>query len=203
MHRVITYIDGFNLYFGLKSKGYERYLWLDVVRLAEGMVGNNQLVVAVRYFSARISGPPEKVARQQTFLDALSTLPMLTLTFGKYERSRTKCPLCNGSYPLSNEKQTDVNIAVALMLDAFHDRFDTAFLVSGDSDISPAVRAIRALYPKKSIVCAFPPNRTSTVLKSSASASFVIGRRKLAKCQLPDKIKTTGGVTLDRPDTWR
>ncbi len=29
MDRVIVYIDGFNLYFGLKSKGWRRYFWLN------------------------------------------------------------------------------------------------------------------------------------------------------------------------------
>jgi len=31
--RVIAYIDGFNLYFGLKSKGWKRYYWLDLSEL--------------------------------------------------------------------------------------------------------------------------------------------------------------------------
>lgn len=29
--RVITYIDGFNLYFGLKEAKYRRFYWLDVL----------------------------------------------------------------------------------------------------------------------------------------------------------------------------
>ena len=28
--RLIAYIDGFNLYFGLKEKGWKRYYWLDM-----------------------------------------------------------------------------------------------------------------------------------------------------------------------------
>ena len=28
--RVAVYIDGFNLYYGLKSKGWSRYYWLDL-----------------------------------------------------------------------------------------------------------------------------------------------------------------------------
>jgi len=34
MQRVITYIDGFNLYFGLKDKGWKRYYWLNLVELS-------------------------------------------------------------------------------------------------------------------------------------------------------------------------
>ena len=34
IERVIVYIDGFNLYFGLKSKGWKRYYWLNLQKLA-------------------------------------------------------------------------------------------------------------------------------------------------------------------------
>jgi len=34
MDRVIAYVDGFNLYFGLKSKGWRRYYWLNPRALA-------------------------------------------------------------------------------------------------------------------------------------------------------------------------
>ena len=35
MDRVIAYVDGFNLYFGLREKGWQRYYWLDI----QAMVG--------------------------------------------------------------------------------------------------------------------------------------------------------------------
>ena len=28
--RVAVYVDGFNLYYGLRSKGWRRYYWLDL-----------------------------------------------------------------------------------------------------------------------------------------------------------------------------
>ena len=42
MPRVITYIDGFNLYFGLKSQGWERFLWLDVQALSRNLLKPDQ-----------------------------------------------------------------------------------------------------------------------------------------------------------------
>ena len=33
--RVAVYVDGFNLYYGLRSKGWRRYYWLDLHRLSE------------------------------------------------------------------------------------------------------------------------------------------------------------------------
>jgi hypothetical protein len=38
MLRVIAYIDGFNLYFGLTSQGWERFLWLDVQALSRNLL---------------------------------------------------------------------------------------------------------------------------------------------------------------------
>ncbi|MCY4604394.1 MAG: hypothetical protein OXE49_09200, partial [Gemmatimonadetes bacterium] len=47
--RVIVYVDGFNLYYGLKSKDWQRYYWLDVRRLGENLLLPGQVLVAVRY----------------------------------------------------------------------------------------------------------------------------------------------------------
>ena len=74
MQRVTVYMDGFNLYYGLKSKGWRRYYWLDLRRLAMKLLGRNQRLVAVRYFttrlSSRVSGQA-KWRRQNTYLDLL------------------------------------------------------------------------------------------------------------------------------------
>ena len=43
---------------------------------------------------------------------------------------------------------TDVNIAVELLHDAHTDLFDTAILVSGDSDLTSAITALRERYEK-------------------------------------------------------
>jgi uncharacterized LabA/DUF88 family protein len=58
-------------------------------------------------------------------------------------------------------KETDVNIATALHNDAALDRYDTALLVSGDSDLT---RAVRDIDVRKRVVVAFPPGRYSDVL---------------------------------------
>ena len=42
MLRVMTYIDGFNLFFGLKSKGWRRYYWYDPRLLSEHLLKPGQ-----------------------------------------------------------------------------------------------------------------------------------------------------------------
>ena len=58
MQRVMVYVDGFNLYFGLKSKGWKRYQWLDLRRLSENLLQAEQRLAGVRYFTARILARP-------------------------------------------------------------------------------------------------------------------------------------------------
>jgi hypothetical protein len=58
-----AYIDGFNLYYGMKTKFAHRYLWLDVVRLVQHLRPDDE-IVAVRYFTALVKAEPDAAARQ-------------------------------------------------------------------------------------------------------------------------------------------
>ena len=97
---------------------------------------------------------------------------------------------------------TDVNIAVKMLVDAFQDQFDTAILVSGDTDLIPPIREIKANFPKKKIIVAFPPNRHNISLHQIAHASFIIGRKKLKESQLPETVVKPDGYKLQRPAEW-
>jgi uncharacterized LabA/DUF88 family protein len=201
--RVISYIDGFNLYFGLKAKRLERFLWLDVQALSVNLCTSDQKLVATKYFTSRVSGPPEKVKRQNTYLEALQTLPNLALFFGRYQMNPFTCRNCCYTQQIPSEKMTDVNIAVELMTDAFQDRFDTAILISADSDLVGPIVALHRLFPAKRVIAAFPPERFSANLRKVASAHLRIGRAVIAHSQLPETVSSASGFVLQRPTTWR
>jgi hypothetical protein len=55
MHRVITYVDGFNLYFGMKQQFQNKYLWLDVAALSQLLLSDNQILAATKYFTSRVT----------------------------------------------------------------------------------------------------------------------------------------------------
>jgi uncharacterized LabA/DUF88 family protein len=50
-------------------------------------------------------------------------------------------------WTIYEEKETDVSLAVSLLEDAAMDRYDVALLFSADSDLCPAVRAVRRVRP--------------------------------------------------------
>ena len=191
---------------GLRSKGWRRLYWLDVHRLAENLLKPGQRLLGVHYFTTRIRSRPgneDTWQRQGTYLEALETRPGVRLHYGHYLAKTRRCPRCQATWETFEEKMTDVNIAVELLEGARADAFDTAILVSGDSDLTRPVQAVRTRYQNKRVVVAFPPDRESSQLRNAATAGFVIGRKKLQDSQLPDRVSKPDGHVLIRPQEWR
>ncbi len=201
--RVTVYIDGFNLYYSMRRKQWYRYYWLDLVRLSRDLINSNQQLVAVKYFSARISKPEHKRRNQQAYLEALETLPLAQIIYGQFKGEDNLCCRCGMSTGLK-EKMTDVNISVQMIKDALEDKYDVALLVSGDSDQIPTINAIKELTKgAKRVAVAFPPaDFRSKELKAAADYSFKITENKFMRNQLPSEILKKDGYILVRPAKW-
>lgn len=203
MIRVVAYIDGFNLYFGLKAGYGRRYHWLDLQALVTSLLPPDQELREVLYFTARVKNDHGAALRQSTYLDALSAhCQHVYRVEGRFQQKPRVCNSCGASWIGYEEKETDVNIATALIEDAVEDRYDTAILVSGDSDLRPAVAAVKRLRPGKRIVAAFPPGRHSRVLVRAVDAYVPISHTTVRNSQLPATVVTKGGVRLIRPAYW-
>lgn len=214
-NRVISYIDGFNLYYGLKEMGWRRYYWLNLAELVGNLLKPGQELIRVKYFTARISAKDKdtcshlknimeaKRKRQAVYLEALSTLDDLVIYEGHYLSNIIKCRNCGHFWQSPEEKMTDVNIATEILSDAFDDHFDTAILISGDSDLVPPIQSLRQRYPLKRVVVAFPPHRVTQRLKKAASAYFVIDEIKFRKSLFPNEVAKPDGYILKRPEEWK
>jgi uncharacterized LabA/DUF88 family protein len=206
MERVITYIDGFNLYFGIRSRGWRRYYWLDLHGLAQSLLKPGQQLDHVKYFTSRVSstpGNPDQDKRQNVYLEAPTLQPQTSLFFGHYLSKSVKCHACGATWMKQEEKMTDVNIAMELLVDAQRDKFDTALLVSADSDLTGPVIKVRHLFPNKRVIIAFPPDRVSERLKREANGWTRIGEAALRQNQLPDPVVKPDGVALNKPIKWK
>ncbi len=202
MDKVIAYIDGYNLYYGLRDQGWKRFYWLNLQKLAEQFLKPNQTLVETKYFTTIVKYPDDKRRRQQVFLEALQTLPNLSVFYGHFLSDPVTCHQCGHTYTTHHEKMTDVNISVELMKDAFQDRFDVAFLISADSDLVSPVRTVQQLFPKKKVISIFPPGRFSSALKRISAGTLRIGHVNLSKSLFPEQVNKNG-IALDRPNRWR
>lgn len=211
MKRVTAYIDGYNFYHGLKDaqtkhsvknpNPWQRRYWINVHLLTCNLLSKDKYRVdCTKYFTARVSEPPDRVKRQSTFLDALATIPDLNIKDdGHFKIHSTTCRSCGTSRDTRHEKMTDVNIAVEMLTDAFQDKFDALLLISADSDLLPPIKTIRRLYPEKEIIVAFPPFRYSKDLQDNVHRTLKIKQKAVVKSLLPETVASKNGILLKNP----
>jgi hypothetical protein len=214
-YRVISYIDGYNLYHGMQDKArivdgkgnqvnreYYRYMWSDLVKLSASLLRPNQELIATKYFTSRVSGNVASEERQAKWLDVISTLPSLSIYYGTFQTDPKKCPACQKREFHPQEKKTDVNIATQMICDGLRDKFDTALLITGDSDQVPTIQMITHEF-NKSVIVAFPPERLSAELKLYARANMTIGAQKFKDAIMSHSTTLPNGVVIECPQKWR
>jgi len=210
--RVIAYIDGFNLFYSsLKGTNYK---WLDLVSLCESMLRSDQELVSVKYFSALVGsykGDSSRTNRQRFYLEALQTNPKIEIKLGYFSTHRVKMPAADDFYDgkislvdvvKTEEKGTDVNLAVQMAVDAVRDKFDYAMLFSNDSDMAYSVQ-IAVKECKKGVGLYIARKAVSyKVLRENICYTRTLTPNLLAAHQFPDEINTIEGRTIKKPTDW-
>lgn len=200
--RVIVYIDGFNLYFGLREAGFNNLRWLNINLLANNILLPGQQIIAVKYFTSRVSNNPDKQKRQSVYIDALESVGIKVI-YGNYQDTVQECKRCGKQWIAAKEKMTDVNIATEMLTDAFCDHFDVAMLISGDSDLVPPIKAIHSFFKNKRVFVAFPPKRHNSSINLVSKGSMMIGRKKLKDSQFDETVYSNTGYKLKIPESWK
>ena len=200
--RIIAYIDGYNLYHGICAARLRSSRWLDLRAMCLSLLKPHKRLALIRYFTTMVRNNPAKAKRQSTFIEALRARGGVEIDFGHFLSKTMHCPNCGKEWAKHEEKKTDVNIAVRLLDDAYDDRFDVAMVVSGDSDLVPAIESIRTRFPEKRLIVAFPPKRHSAELRRVANKSFTIGKGKIRSSRFPDPVITPDGIALRAPAGW-
>lgn len=200
--KVIVYVDGFNFYYGLKSKSWRKYYWLDMVKFAKKLLRPHQELIEICYFSAKPSDL-QKSYNQNTFFQANKLNPKFTLYLGKYLTKDITCKYCHRINHSFEEKETDVRIATTMLSDVYQKKCDITFLVSADSDLVPPIERIKEIDPTHKIIVCFPPNRHSFNLRKwSNGVKILTDKRLYEDCLLPETITLPDGFVLKRPDKW-
>lgn len=211
VNKVIALIDGFNVYHSLDKrefkgvgtdgnpafvKPYHRYKWLDLRKLCACFLTREEELSEVYYFTALTTWSEEKVDRHKRYIRALESTGVKTV-YGAFKERDVHCVNCRTTFTKSEEKRTDVNIAIHLLGLAQSDAYDRALVLSGDSDLVPAISWTRASFPNKRISVIVPIARPLTKhLRQVANDSSKIKEHHLRECQLPPTIAlgTTGAV---------
>ncbi|MCQ2194175.1 MAG: NYN domain-containing protein [Paludibacteraceae bacterium] len=214
MARVTVYVDGFNFYYGLRTKKREdrkwlKSYWIDLVKLFEQFLGEEQTLEKVIYFTASPLNK-DKSARQSAFLNANKLIngQRFEIVRGKYLEKAIKCPNCHYTIIRPEEKKTDVNISIRMIADCVQDKTDIVVLVSGDSDLVPPIEFIQKNYACKRIRVYFPPSISSSNLASNMKlhkGTVVYLEKNFKKFEdsaMPEVV-VGDGKTYTIPEKWK
>jgi uncharacterized LabA/DUF88 family protein len=217
MARITFLVDGFNLYHSVNRADRDfgppaRCKWLDIKALFASYVPNFATEIgatltleAIHYFSAlaahRVTTHPDTVKRHSTYIRALESTGV-QVTMGRFKKKKIWCDGCQVNNKHYEEKETDVAIAIRMLELAFFNKTDVLCVVSGDTDLAPAIREIRVLCPHLKIVALFPYLRKNNEIAQLVDASIVITKEQYAKHQFPTPVVLPGGKQIHKPASW-
>ncbi|MEM9999088.1 MAG: NYN domain-containing protein [Bacteroidota bacterium] len=210
--RVTFLVDGFNLYHSLKSADRDlsgaTTRWLDLEALCRFhlyLFGTNARLTEIHYISALArhleATNPDVTARHQRYLRCLQETGV-QVHLNRFKKKISRCPACSAKNKHYEEKETDVALAVKLLELLIRDACDTVVLVTGDTDLAPAVRTAQSLFPQKRVAFAFPYRRKNNELAKLAPDSFVISAQQYVRHQLADPFPLADGTQVVKPPSW-
>lgn len=207
-HRTIVYIDGFNFYYGQVRDS--PWKWLDPVSLFQKVLGTDNKLVKVKYFTARVQPSPRDPSvniRQDAYLRALQAhCPLVELHFGHFLRHNVRMEHANPPPSTvevwkNEEKGSDVNLALHLLNDAWLNAYDCAVIASNDSDMAESLRLVKKQHQKLIglVTPGAPHRKTSQQLRKYADFVKPIRTWALQASQLPNPIP---GTNIHKPVSW-
>ena len=162
----------------------------------------------IKYFTALVTSRPknpDQATRQQTYLRALQTIPNLQIIYGHFlshEIMMRLAPPRSGQVKVikTEEKGSDVNLAVHLVSDGFRHAYDAAVIVSNDSDLLPPIKFVKEELGK--LVGILNPQKHPSVVLA-ANAHFVKNIRPgvLHNSQFPTLLTDAKG-NFTKPARW-
>lgn len=171
--RVMIFIDGNNLYHELK--GHYGRSDLNFEKFCKKLAAGRTLV-RTYYYNAPLDAArePDRYERQQRFFRSLQALPYFEIRLGR---------LVYFDWPKQSpiEKGVDVKLATDMIVHAFRNSYDTAILVSADTDYSAALQAVKD-HGKHVEVALFSDRQTSVHLREISDRTIEINKKFLKDC---------------------
>lgn len=209
MARLYFFVDGLNLWHALdyledaKDHGrYHKFKWLNLAKLAGCYVSHSDTILGVEYFTTLVTWDAAKLARHKLFIKAQENEGVL-VTYGEFKRKDVRCKLCRKTFHTVEEKQTDVNIALRLYELAVQDAYDRAIIVSGDTDLLPAMKIVQKAYPGKQIGVVIPIGKRSEDFKNQADFHHRMKEQHLQTSSFEDTVALKDGSILTCPPNWK
>jgi hypothetical protein len=199
--RAALYVDGFNLHHSILELRRPELLWLDLPRLGKAIIAPGERLATTVWVSAH---RPQRRNRMQALFayeQALRARGVRCL-MGHFVVHTDRCFECGHTWADSVEKQSDVNLALAVAADAAADRFDVAYVVTTDGDHAATARYLKESHPDKRLVGVAPPGRRhNRQIVEWCDRLVEIDEAQVAQAVLPERLRR-GQAWIERPDAW-
>lgn len=204
--RAALYVDGFNLYHAIDELGQSHLKWLDLAALGARILNRKkERLVRVRYCTALKPEQSEKNRRHDEYITALKWFNA-KVRKGHFINDTVDCRGCGRVWDRPQEKETDVNVALFLFDDAYQNEFDTAYLLTADSDQGATARMLKKRFPEKKLVSVVPPGKeASKSIMSYADERLKLTPEILEECLLPGVMfdpARNGAIAFKRPTQY-
>lgn len=214
--KAALFVDGFNLYHAIDDFDDDRLKWLSLWDLGARIIRQkSESLVSVTYFSAFATHlqatQPHVLLRHRAYVSALEATGV-KVVLGSFKRKPMLCKTCRAAWWRHEEKETDVNIAVKVVSEAYRNGYDVAYVLSADTDLTPALREVRSLTDDsgqrtKRVVAVFPPiasgkQRYVSSLQQNSDASISLNLSHLEACRLPEVVVMADGQQVMCPDAY-
>jgi uncharacterized LabA/DUF88 family protein len=199
--RVICFVDGFNLYHALKDIGIPHLKWLDLRKLFSHLTrSKSQIITQILFFSAYPTWKPASYLRHRQYISAISATGV-TPVMGQFKNKPKECLKCEAKWVSHEEKETDVNLALAMLDLAYKNQYDHAYVLTRDSDLAPALHKVKQNFPEKKIMVLAPYNyRHSSELIQASDGHKTIKLHHLSTSLFPEDVYDAGGnFVVKRP----
>lgn len=148
---------------------------------------------------------PDQLTRQQVYLRALQTILNLRIIYGHFLTHEVMMPLAppKSGYARvikTEEKGSDVNLALHLLSDGYKNVYDAAVIISNDSDLLLPIKFVKTELGK-TIGILNPQKHPSRVLTATADFVKNIRPRVLANSQFRATLTDSRG-TFTKPVSW-
>jgi uncharacterized LabA/DUF88 family protein len=142
--RVAVYIDGSNLYYKLKDCEIKNITYFGYAALSQWLARERK-IIAKRYYVGVVRSKEGDAKSKKMQEGQVKLFNHLQSNKEEFNVQRGYLMRSDGAF---HEKGVDVKIAIDLLAGAYEDMYDTAILISSDTDLIPAIQKVRQLGKK-------------------------------------------------------
>ena len=207
MKRARFYFDGYNIYHGICRTKDKTLLWLDLFEFGKSLLHEDEYLDKLYFFTSLPAENKTSYPHHVEYLNLLLNLDpnsLLRIIYGRQGKVERRCRRlsCGGrNAKITEEKEIDVAVGVQIVRDCLLDKVDVVHLVTGDTDLNPALVVVHNERPEVRIVVHTPPKGGIGIEKPFVETRHLIPEM-LAPYRAAKVLLFEPRGSLQMPESW-